>query len=595
MRIMRRKKFCLALLFATFIANIGFAAEPFQKTTLNNRRQSAGRGIVAGLLGREIDEYLRRLTGFGFSGALLVMRDHQIVLHKAYGLANQAEKIPNTIDTVFDIGSLAKQFTAAAILKLEHENRLNVTDAISHYLPNVPADKAGITIHQLLSHTAGLARQVGGPMEISREEMLARIFNQPLSSEPGTRFAYSNSGYVLLAALVETVSRKPFRQYLSEHIFAPAGMRRTGFWGALVAQVSPALIARGYDDFGREGSPLAWSATSWRHLGEGGITSTLADLYQWYLTLQSTGVLSQTAREKLWRPVLKNYAYGWWGEKTPRGTTLIYHGGDSDGFGSAFRWFKDENVLVLSLCNIRHDWYPTHIKADEVIPKIIFGEPYTSPPAFNSAYGAIARRAPGTYQLTSGGKLIIRIERGQLQIGAANQDAVDVLREGDEKSLQGRANLTTTTEAILSAYLKGDMTPLIKVGGNDPDFQKSIGDEIRGIGQTKGALQSFEVLGTFPAGEPGIENTIIQLNYERGQGAYKFRWDGNGIQGTYTRSPSLAAITPLQPASATGLVGWNIMSWDETRGFSVDLLFRKGNVTGLRIRRDHQEWIARKI
>ncbi len=550
---------------------------------------------VEGRLGKEIDEYLRRLTGFDFSGALFVMKDGKIVLNKAYGLANKEQNIPNTTDTVFDIGSLSKQFTAAAILRLSAEDKLNVNDSIQKYLPNVPSDKTGITIHQLLSHTSGLARQAGGPTEISRDQMIERIFKRPLSAEPGTQFAYSNAGYVLLAAIVEVASGEPFREYLKKKIFDPAGMLHTGFWGRLAPKVAPSLIARGYDDFGREGSPLDWSGTSWRNLGEGGITSTTGDLYKWHLALSGNAILSREAKEKMWTPVLKGYGYGWWVEKTTRGTTLIYHSGDSDGFGSTFRWFRDENVLVLGLCNIRHDWYPTHIKADEVVPKIIFGEPYTSPPTFIASLPNMMKRVCGTYQLPSGGKLIIQVERGQLQIGAEKQDAVNVLREGDEKSLKARAHLTATTEKLLEAYLKGDMTPLVKVGGNDPDFQKSIGDEIKQVGEGKGPFKSFDVLGTFPAGEPGVQNTIIRLNYEQGHGPYKFRWDSDAIQGTYTKSPALAAITALQPESATSFVGWNIMSWEATKGFKIYLNLRNGKVMGLRIRRDNIEWVARRI
>lgn len=575
---MIRKNITVVVIFACIIANSAFAQTR-----------------VEGRLGKDVDEYLRRLTGFGFSGALLVIKDEKIVLNKAYGLADKEQNIPNTTDTVFDIGSLSKQFTAAAVLKLAMEDKLEVNDSIQKYLPNVPSDKARITIHQILSHTSGLARQAGGPGEISRDQMIERIFNRPLSAEPGTQFAYSNAGYVLLAAIVEVVSGEPFREYLKKKIFDPAGMIHTGFWGRLAPKVSPSLIARGYDDFGREGNPLDWSGTSWRNLGEGGITSTTGDLYKWYLTLGGDGILSQEAKEKMWTPVLKNYGYGWQIEKTARGTTLIHHSGDSYGFGSTFRWFRDENVLVLGLCNIRHDWYPTHIKADEVVPKIIFGEPYNSPPAFTQSNPGIANKISGTYQLPSGGKLVIQIERGQLRIGAKKQDAVNVLREGDEKSLKARAELTATTETLLAAYLKGDMTPLEKVGGKDPDFQKSIGDEIKQIGEGKGPFKSFDVLGTFPAGEPGVQNTIIQLNYERGQGPYKFRWNGDGIEGTYTKTPALAAITPLQPESATSFVGWNIMSWDETKGFKVYLNLKNGRVTGLRIRRDKIEWVARRI
>jgi hypothetical protein len=224
--------------------------------------------------------------------------------------------------------------------------------------------------------------------------------------------------------------------------------------------------------------------------------------------LQGDAILSAEAKRKMWTPVLNEYGYGWWVKQTERRTTEISHGGDGDGFGSYSGWFKDDHVLVISLSNVRHDLYPTHIKADEIIPRIIFDQPYDPPPAFIRGSPGLKSRLVGAYRLTSGGELVVEIARGALQIGAAGQDAVDVLREGDQKELSARATLTARTRSILEAYLRGDMAPLAEVGGDDPDFQKSIGDEIHEIGNGKGRFQSFDVLGTAPAGEPGVHGSI---------------------------------------------------------------------------------------
>ena len=245
---------------------------------------SVDRGVVvSGELGRKIDDFLTRLSGFGYSGAMLVVKDGKTILRKGYGFANRSERVPNTPETLFDIGSLSKQFTAAAIMKLEQDGRLKTTDPINKHLKNVPQDKAQVTIHQLLSHTAGIARNVplspkGDPAiyyeEIDREEALKRVLPTELQFEPGTKFQYSNAGYVLLAAIVEMASGQRYQEYLKKNLFEPAGMRSTGFAGRWLPAVKQTLVARGHDELGEVGNPLKWSGESWLDLGGGGIVST---------------------------------------------------------------------------------------------------------------------------------------------------------------------------------------------------------------------------------------------------------------------------------------------------------------------------------
>jgi CubicO group peptidase (beta-lactamase class C family) len=586
---MTRKHLLATLIFACLVGGSAYGVSP-----VDNAQANAGTA-TRGQVGRRVAEYSRRLAGFGYSGVLLVAKNGKIILREAYGSADKERDIPNTVDTVFDIASLSKQFTAAAVLRLEMEGKLKVGDPLSRHLSNVPADKAGITIHQLLSHTSGLPGGGVGRAQIGRDQMVELILGQPLSDAPGARFRYSNAGYILLAAVVEVTSGERFQEYVKRKIFRPAGMTRTGFWGEVPPGANASHIARGHDDFNRGGNPLEWSGTSWRNLGQSGIMSSVGDLYRWHLALEGEAILSREAKAKMWTPVLDGYGYGWWVKKTGRRTTEISHGGDGDGFGSYFGWFRDDRVLIISLSNVRHDLYPTHVKADEVIPGIIFGQPYDTPPAFIRGSLRLKSRLVGTYRLNSGGELVVRIERGELHIGAAGQDAVDVLREGDQKELAERASLTSKTRGILEAYLRGDMSPLVEVGADDPDFQKSIGDEIKEIGDGKGRFQSFDVLGTAPAGEPGVHNTFLRLNYERGSGPYRFRWRGNRLDGTYIKSSALATLTPLQPESATAFVGWNIMSWDETKGFKLYPALEKGEVTGIRVRRGESEWVARKL
>src|SRR5262245_51416134 len=188
---------------------------------------AAWTSAVSGELDAKLDAYL---SASGFTGNALVAKSGRIVLAKGYGLADREKGIPFARDTAVSIGSITKQFTAAAILALEDDGKLKVEDPISKFFPKAPEDKKGITLHQLLTHTAGLESDFAGDYEpVDRDTYVARILGSRLRSKPGTVHYYANSGYSLLGAIVEIASGKGYETYLNERLFARAGMRETGY------------------------------------------------------------------------------------------------------------------------------------------------------------------------------------------------------------------------------------------------------------------------------------------------------------------------------------------------------------------------------
>src|SRR5687768_741807 len=172
------KRFISAFLLLLMIAGLSFS----QKT---NTAQTTGR----------IENYLNEIEKVGFSGTVLVELNGKKVISKGYGFRDFNQKLKNTPDTIFDTGSITKQFTAAAILKLETQGKLNTDDKISKYFNNVPPDKSEITIHDLLRHSSGLPGVVGGDFEqISESEFIRKVFEAPLKFPSGKRFSYSNVG-----------------------------------------------------------------------------------------------------------------------------------------------------------------------------------------------------------------------------------------------------------------------------------------------------------------------------------------------------------------------------------------------------------------
>jgi CubicO group peptidase (beta-lactamase class C family) len=319
--------------------------------------------FVKGELGTKLDTQMRQVADKGFSGVLFVAKDGQIVLEKGYGLADRENKTTYSPKTVFDVGSITKQFTGAAILKLETQGKLRTQDKISKYLKDVPADKAGITLHHLLTHSAGLIDVLGDDYEkLSRDEMIKGALASKLQTAPGAKYEYSNLGYSLLGAIIEIVTGKSYERYLHDNLFKPAGMKETGY---VIPKWKRERLAVGYaPDGSRWGTPLdhLWDKDGpfWNLRANGGILSTVGDLYKWHLALEGEKILSKEAKEKYFAPHIAEqpeavsfYGYGWVNQKTPRGTTLIWHDGGNGFFYADFRRYIDEKVVYIVATNSR--------------------------------------------------------------------------------------------------------------------------------------------------------------------------------------------------------------------------------------------------
>ena len=306
-----------------------------------------------------IDDFLVKLNQNGFSGSVLVS-DGKELFNKCYGLANRENNISCSKNTIFDIGSVTKQFTAAAILKLEMQGKLSVNDRIEKYFTNIPKDKKVITIHQLLTHSAGFPPAIGRDYEkLERDAFLARAFKTKLNSKPGSKYDYSNVGYSVLAAIIEKASGKSYERFLHDNLFVPAKMHATGY---TLPKWKQEQIAVGYRGKKRWGKPTekAWGKASpyWNLLGNGGILSTTADLYKWHKALLTDDILSKNAKAKYYKRHIEEgegagtyYGYGWALFPTPRKTTLITHNGGNGIFFCDFLRYTSEKITIILLSN----------------------------------------------------------------------------------------------------------------------------------------------------------------------------------------------------------------------------------------------------
>ncbi len=332
---------------------------------------------------KRIESYLSKLEKAGFHGSVLVELGGEKRISKGYGYANREKKIKNTPNTIFDIGSITKQFTAAAILKLEMQGRLSTEDKISKYFENIPGDKESITIHDLLRHQSGLISGIGQDFEkISEAEFLEKLFASKLRFAVGTGFSYSNTGYSLLAMIIEKISGQSYETFLYENLWKPAQMETTGYTRP---RFDRGLIAVGYHSDNQVwGKPTdkEWDQTApyWHLKGNGGILSTTGDLYKWQQCLLTEFVLSKEAKQKLYYPKLRTgeedqgyYAYGWWVSKTGRNTTQVMHSGTNRVLYAHFLRLIDENITLVLLSNKSH---PYSDPLNFEISKIIFNPAY---------------------------------------------------------------------------------------------------------------------------------------------------------------------------------------------------------------------------
>jgi CubicO group peptidase (beta-lactamase class C family) len=256
-------------------------------------------------LAQRLDEEAAR----GFSATVIVVRGGKIVLHEGYGLANREQKIANGTETIFAIGSVPIDFTRGAVLKLEEQGKLQTSDPVTKYLDNVPADKQAMTIDHLLSGGSGLPdfHHVAGIDAdpdlswIDRDTAVQRILGASLLFPPGEGEAHSHSAWVLLAAIVEIVSKQGYADFLREHFFGPAGMTRTGNHEDCEA-FHDDQFAVGYEGapVGKLNIPKYWGRTSWLVMGSGGMQSTPLDLYRWNQGIRTGQTLSAAAAKKYW-------------------------------------------------------------------------------------------------------------------------------------------------------------------------------------------------------------------------------------------------------------------------------------------------------
>jgi len=295
----------------------------------------------------------------GPGAAIAVIRDGQIVHRKAYGLANIEWNVPLTPDAVFRIASLTKQFTAIAIMMLAERGQLSVDAPIEACLPDWPARGRTITVRHLLNHTSGIWRHDSDQGDRTRrpnppvEDVIRMIYSQPFEFEPGERYSYNNSGYILLGAIIAAVSGKAYEDFLRDEVFVPLGMDHTGL---LRHEAITPKRAYGYVRGRKRFHNARLDAMSWSHAA-GALGSTLDDLAKWDRAIRTGRLISAATLETMLAETPLNdgssYSYGFgWGTADYEGRRAFHHTGGISGFGSHMLHFRDQDLTTVVLSNL---------------------------------------------------------------------------------------------------------------------------------------------------------------------------------------------------------------------------------------------------
>lgn len=315
----------------------------------------------------KVNALMQRYTGQVPGASLLVIKNGKPLVRRGYGMANLEKDIQATPNTNYRLASMTKQFTAAAIMLLKEDGRLDLSDPIRKWLPSLPPIYQPITIRQLLTHTSGIVdfESLISPQrttQLTDADVLRMVSESPsLYFKPGTDYSYSNTGYVLLGLIVEAASGQPFQTFLKERIFEPLGMDQT----LLYVKYGPPVPNRayGYSWINGEWARTDQSLTSSTR-GDGGIYSSIDDLAKWDAALYDDRLLSDKSRHMMFTAHTKTdvpgvkYGFGW----RITGQSL-WHSGETMGFRNVIIRYPEQHLTVILLSNRNHPKpYPTALK-----------------------------------------------------------------------------------------------------------------------------------------------------------------------------------------------------------------------------------------
>lgn len=365
-----------------------------------------------------------------FAGSVSISRNGTPLLSKGYGMANYSYDVSNTAQTKFKLASVSKQFTAMAIMILQEQGKLSVDDKLTKYIPDYPnGDK--ISIHHLLTHTSGIHNFTDDAhydsimvLPHTLTKTISYFKDKKLDFEPGEKFSYSNSGYILLSYIIEKASGKSYPEFITTQIFEPLGMKNSGVFDGnkLIKN-----LALGYTegDNGLENTAyIDMSIPS----GAGALYSTVEDLQLWDRAFYSEKLVKQASLDKIVTVNKDKYAYGWIVDEY-MGHPLVLHKGGIQGFSTIISRFPKDGLCIVVLKNIDNQMA---FQPNKVCRAIMFGDKYELPVERIAMKidKAIGQKLCGDYELEPGFVMTISIEGEKMFVEPTGQRKSEIFSEG---------------------------------------------------------------------------------------------------------------------------------------------------------------------
>jgi CubicO group peptidase (beta-lactamase class C family) len=385
---------------------------------------------------QKADDYLQtELKAERFAGSVMVARSNQIVFMKGYGLANRELDVTNAPNTKFRLASLTKQFTALCILMLQEQGKLSVEDPISRFLPDCPSTWSKIKIRHLLTHTSGIPDYTKFPDYISTmmlpsppEKMMNLLRDKPLEFEPGERFAYSNSDYILLGYIVEKASGQSYEQFVQQFVFKPLGMKDSG------CDRFETILSHRATGYTLHGDTWVNSAYMDRTFpqGDGTLYSTVEDFFRWYQCWREQKLVSAESWKTMTTPEKDNYGFGIFVAQQ-FDQKLLWHDGGDPGFVTAMWWFPSSDIFVAAFANLES------ANSDEVacnLVALLLDKPLLSRPKAKTAIKLEASQLEpfvGRYEFVENPAIITTVTASgdRLFLQTADRPKLEVLPESE--------------------------------------------------------------------------------------------------------------------------------------------------------------------
>lgn len=508
--------------------------------------EGATQPVVLEGLGARIDTHLSRLHDVdSFNGVVLVADGDKVLLLKGYGLADHEKQTPWTPDTVSCIGSITKQFTAACIMRLVEQGKVSASDPLSKWFEGLPPDKAGITVHQLLTHTAGVTDILGEDEEpIGRDELMAKAWAEPLSANPGEAYDYSNLGYSILGAIIEKASGRPYEEFLRAELLRPAGLTETAY---MLSPEAASRVAIGYRAGKRWGMVYknGWreDGPGWHLRCNGGIQSTVSEMHAWVRALQTAKVLKADSVAEMWKPHTPEpggdtfYGYGWSVSEPAPGWKIVGHNG-GNGYTFADCNFAIETPSGAPGAGLMYIFMTNESRfspASEHIGRILMGDAPAAPPTLARLADADLARLEGKYEfgktetvtvMRAGGA--VRLEGVGFRIGA-------LLAGLTPEEIPGAERCAERVTAILTAAIKGELQPIADAyDGRVPieRLRAAYADRFEQMAPRIGKVQGVKIIGAALAEDPARRRILFRWVGDQGEsdlmGAV---WEGDKLVG----------------------------------------------------------------